>query len=136
MQFWNVLAGIFVTRPRVTLLRFVAPEKTLLPSVVTEFGRDTFVIDELFANTPESMVVTPSGTCTEPPEPWYDLSSVPESFRTKPASVVWSACELCDVNTHTAITSAAVMSIQPILVLFVIYLLPCVILQIFITYSF
>lgn len=94
MQFWKVLAGMLVTLPSVTLRRFVAPEKTLLPSVVTEFGRDTFVIDELFANTPESMVVTPSGTWIEPPDPWYDLSSVPESFRTNPASVVWSASEL------------------------------------------
>ena len=69
MQFWKVLAGMLVTLPSVTLLRFVAPEKALLPRVVTEFGSDTLVIDELFANTPESMVVTPSGTCTDPPEP-------------------------------------------------------------------
>jgi hypothetical protein len=69
MQFWKVLAGMLVTLPSVTLLRFVAPENTLLPSVVTELGRLTFVIEVLFAKTPASIVVTPEGTVTEPPEP-------------------------------------------------------------------
>ena len=120
MQFWNVLSGMLVTLPSVTLRRFVAPENTLLPSVVTELGRLTFVIEVLFANTPESIVVTPDGTVTDPPEPWYYLSLVPSSLNTNPASVVLSACELCEVKIHTPITSARVIRIHPVLVLFFI----------------